>query len=196
MNGGVGLNKKKLSSQIFLYLCTPKTTTNKMPCSKCGTDGHNIRTCRWKPKKNKRDIKDCCVCYEQLETGNGIVATNCGHTYCASCFANWMRKSGTCAYCREEVCEAPKQFASDISDEAQEQIINHLLEDHSLINDVERDIREQIVRGIQERYGVNTVGVDSMIDVIDDIMENFEPYFIMSIVAHETTEIVSEHYEI
>lgn len=170
-----------------------------MPCSKCGTDGHNIRTCTWKtPKKTKRvyerlkrEIKDCCVCYEQLETGNGTVTTQCGHNYCAPCFAKWMRKSGSCAYCREDICEAPKQFQS-ISDEVQEQFIDHLLEDDSLVADVERDIREQIVRGIKERYGVNTDGVDSMIEVIDDIMENFEPYFIMSIVGHETTAIVSE----
>jgi hypothetical protein len=173
---------------------------NKMPCSNCGTEGHNIRTCRWKkPVKKtrvyerlKRDIKDCCVCYEQLETGNGTVTTPCGHNYCTPCFANWMRKSGTCAYCREEVCEAPKQFASDISDEVQEQIIDHLLEDDSLVADVVGDIQEQVVRGIQKKYGINTPGVDSMINVINDIMENFEPYFIMSIVAHETTAIVSE----
>jgi hypothetical protein len=105
-----------------------------------------------------------------------------------------MRKSASCAYCREEICEAPKQFQS-ISDEVQEQFIDHLLEDDSLVADVERDIREQIVRGIKERYGVNTDGVDSMIEVIDDIMENFEPYFIMSIVGHETIDVASEHYE-
>ena len=172
-----------------------------MPCSKCGTDGHNIRTCTWKkPVKKrvyerlKREIKDCCVCYEQLETGNGLVTTNCGHNYCTTCFVSWMRKSGNCAYCRKEICEAPKQFQS-ISDEVQEQFIDHLLEDDSLVADVERDIREQIVRGIKERYGVNTDGVDSMIEVIDDIMENFEPYFIMSIVGHETIDVATEHYE-
>ncbi len=179
-------------------------TITRMPCSKCGTDGHNIRTCTWKPKKNKRAfenrpmlkrfIKDCCVCYEQLETGNGTVTTHCGHNYCAPCFANWMRKSGSCAYCREDVCEAPKQFETDISDEVQEQFIDHLLEDDGLVGDVEKDIREQIVRGIQERYGINTPGVDSMIDAIDDIMKNFEPYFIMSIVGHETIDVVT-HYE-
>lgn len=166
-----------------------------MPCSKCGTHGHNIRTCTWKkPKKIKREIKDCCVCYEQLETGNGAVTTPCGHNYCTTCFVSWMRKSGNCAYCRKEICEAPKQFQS-ISDEVQEQFIDHLLEDDSLVADVERDIREQIVRGIKERYGVNTDGVDSMIEVIDDIMENFEPYFIMSIVGHETIDVATEHYE-
>ena len=171
-----------------------------MPCSKCGTDGHNIRTCTWKkPVKKtrvyerlKRDIKDCCVCYDQLETGNGSVTTHCGHNYCTNCFVAWMRKSANCAYCREEICEAPKQIETEISDELQEQIIDHLLENDSLVADVEEDIREQIVRGIYDRYGRNTPGVDSMIDAINDIMKNFEPYFIMSIVAHETTEIVSE----
>jgi hypothetical protein len=64
------------------------------------------------------------------------------------------------------------------------------------VADVVGDIQEQVVRGIYDRYGRNTHGVDSMIDAINDIMENFEPYFIMSIVAHETTAIVSEHYEI
>ena len=142
----------------------------------------------------KREIKDCCVCYEQLETGNGTITTPCDHNYCTTCFVTWMRKSASCAYCREEICEAPKQFQS-ISDEVQEQFIDHLLEDDSLVADVERDIREQIVRGIKERYGVNTDGVDSMIEVIDDIMENFEPYFIMSIVGHETIDVASEHYE-
>jgi hypothetical protein len=177
-----------------------------MPCSKCGTNGHNVRTCTWnnKPKKIKRvyegrpilkrEIKDCCVCYEQLETGNGTITTPCDHNYCTTCFVTWMRKSASCAYCREEICEAPKQFQS-ISDETQEQFVDHLLENDSLVADVEEDIREQIVRGIYDRYGRNTHGVDSMIDVINDIMENFEPYFIMSIVAHETIDVASEHYE-
>ena len=170
-------------------------TTNKMPCSKCGTDGHNRRTCTWKPKKNKKEIKDCCVCYEKLETGNGLVTTPCGHNYCTQCFANWMRNSGSCAYCREEVCEIPGRSQPNINEEARDQFIDQLLEDDSLINDVKGDIREQIVRGIYDRYGRKTTGVDSMIEAIDDIMINFEPYYILSIVAHGTFDITTEDNE-
>jgi hypothetical protein len=177
-----------------------------MPCSKCGTDGHNVRTCKWKKTKKtkkscesrpilKREIKDCCVCYEQLDSGNGSVKTPCGHNYCTNCFVTWMRKSGTCAYCREEICEVPSVKNQPINEEAESQIIDELLESDVLVTDFEKDIREQIVRGIYDRYGRNAAGVDSMVGAIDDIMNNFEPYFIMSIVAHETMYIVSEHYE-
>lgn len=177
-----------------------------MPCSKCGTDGHNVRTCKWKKpkKKNKlyerpilrREIKDCCVCYEQLETGNGTVTTPCGHNYCAPCFANWMRKSGTCAYCREEICEAPPVKNQPISDEVREQFIDELLKCERLTEEVGREIQVQIVRGIHERYGRNAPGVDSMIGAIEDIMKkDFNLEYIMSIIGYDAISIVSEHYE-
>ena len=123
-----------------------------MPCSKCGTTGHNARTCTWKPKKNKnkRDIKDCCVCYEELETGNGIVTTNCGHNYCASCFANWMRKSGSCAYCREEICEKP-QTQLLMTEEQEEQIIDELLINDEVAEAIVSDLKNQCMRVIKEK---------------------------------------------
>jgi hypothetical protein len=163
-----------------------------MPCSKCGTEGHNIRTCTWKPKKNKRDIKDCCVCYEQLETGNGLVTTPCGHNYCTHCFANWMRKSGTCAYCREEVCELPPVINHLISDDAQEHFIDGLLEGSELMAEIKQDIRKQIVDGIYNRHGIHSDDVDDMIDTIHDIMETFNPYYIMTMIGYDTMAIVSE----
>lgn len=164
-----------------------------MPCSKCGTEGHNIRTCRWKPKKKKdmkkKELKDCCVCYEEL--GSGLVTTPCGHNYCTPCFAKWMRKSGSCAYCREEVCEAPNRIET-ISDDVQEQFINELLEGLELVSEIKQEIRKQMVKGLYDRYGRNAEGVDDMIDTIHDIMETFNPYYIMTIIGYDTMAIVSE----
>ena len=176
-----------------------------MPCSKCGTDGHNIRTCTWKKPKTpkrvskrerERETEDCCVCYEQLGTAKGTVTTPCGHNYCAPCFANWMRKSGTCAYCREEICEAPPVKNQPISDDVREQFIDELLEGEMLTAEVGREIQLQIVRGIHERYGRNAPGVDSMIGAIEDTMEkDFNLGYIMSIIGYDAISIVSEHYE-
>ena len=181
-----------------------------MPCSKCGTDGHNIRTCIWKKHKTnvkttrvyyesrqrlKKEINDCCICYEQLETGNGTVTTPCGHNYCATCFANWMRKSGSCAYCRDEVCEAPPAKNQLISDEAREHFTEGLLECSELITEIRQDIRKQVVHGICDRYGRNADGVDDMVDTIEDIIETtFNPYYIMTIIGYDTMAIISEHY--
>ena len=177
-----------------------KTKTNKMPCSKCKIDGHNVRTCKWKkPKKTnklyespilKRNIKDCCVCYEQLETGNGTVTTPCGHNYCAPCFANWMRKSGTCAYCRENVCDPPRK-KQPISEEGQGQIIDELLDCDDLMIEIKFDIHKQIIAGIYERCGKRN-GIEQ---IIEDIMEkNFNPDYIMSIVGYDAIDIVSKYY--
>ena len=138
----------------------------------------------------KREIKDCCVCYEQLETGNGSVKTPCGHNYCAPCFANWMRKSGTCAYCREEVCEAPVRV-QPISEEGQGQIIDELLTGAELLAEIKRDIHRQIMDGIYKRFGKRT----GMEIILEDIMEkNFNPAYIMSIVGYDAIDIVSEYY--
>jgi len=106
-----------------------------------------------------------------------------------------MRKSGTCAYCREEICEVPSVKNQPINEEDESQIIDELFENDGLVTDIEKDIREQIVRGIYDRYGRNAAGVDSMVGAIDDIMNNFESYFILSIVAQETIWIVSDRYE-
>jgi hypothetical protein len=175
-----------------------------MPCSKCGTDGHNVRTCKWKKAKKlcesrpilKREIKDCCVCYEQLDSGNGSVKTPCGHNYCTNCFVTWMRKSGSCAYCRHDVCEVPSVKNQPISDEVREQFIDELLGGERLTTEVGREIQLQIVRGIHDRYGRNAPGVDSMIGAIDDIMEkDFNLGYIMSIVGYDAISIVTEHYQ-
>jgi hypothetical protein len=162
-----------------------------MPCKKCGVDGHNIRTCTQEKttnkNKNNRDNNDCCVCYEELETGNGRVTTPCGHNYCALCFVNWMRKSGRCAYCREEICDAPGKY-QPISEDVQERLISDLLEGEELTKEVVKDIRTQIVHGLWDRWGVIPNGIEQ---VIEDV---FDPVYIMSIVGYDVLSIVSEHY--
>jgi len=165
-----------------------------MPCSKCGTNGHNIRTCTWKPKKKndkkKKEPIDCCVCYEEL--GSGLVTTSCGHNYCAPCFAKWMRKSGSCAYCREEVCEAPNRIDT-ISDDVQEHFITELLEGPDLVSEIRQEIRKQMVKGVYDRYGRNAEGVDGIVDTVDYIIHWLDTSYITSIVGYDIMAIISEH---
>jgi len=92
-----------------------------MPCGNCGEWGHNRRTCDvdadaaviddiieyFKEEKDqylKEEKDECIVCYEAvIPGGNGSVKTKCGHTYCTGCFAEHMRRSSACGYCRGEV---------------------------------------------------------------------------------------------
>ena len=163
-----------------------------MPCKKCGVDGHNIRTCTQKKNKNKRDNNECCVCYEQLDSGNGTVTTKCGHDYCAPCFANWMRKSGNCAYCREEICKAHEKI-KHISEDVQERLISDLLEGEDLEKEIVRDIQTQIIHCIYDRCRIIPNGFEQIIK--DVMMEDFDPVYIMSIVGYDVLSIVSQHYD-
>lgn len=82
-----------------------------MPCGNCKLTGHNRRTCNKEdiyedPKITYDIIDQCIVCYEDvIQGGNGSVKTKCGHIYCVNCFAQHMRRSNNCGYCRQELTE-------------------------------------------------------------------------------------------
>ncbi len=49
-------------------------------------------------KIEKESIEECYICHDAIST----LITECGHQYCKKCIKKWLRRSGTCPYCREE----------------------------------------------------------------------------------------------
>lgn len=47
------------------------------------------------------DLRKCCQCQKSSE--QLVTASPCSHTFCASCYANWMDKYQNCPQCCEEV---------------------------------------------------------------------------------------------
>ena len=180
--------------------CTTIKQTNlklNMPCSRCGKDGHNIKTCsgrtpRTLPRQTKREVKDCCVCYEPLESGNGTVTTNCGHNYCAPCFASWMRKSGNCAYCRDEVCEKPQTFAR-FTEAQEEQILDECLINTELCGAIVADLKKQFVAGMRARNMLR--GYCHPKDIVD-ILDEISLVYSMSVVGHDVLDLIAMNYNL
>lgn len=60
------------------------------------------------PNEVEEDVcftkKECGICREQKDDIQMIV-TPCKHTFCHSCFFNWLKRSTTCALCRAPLSE-------------------------------------------------------------------------------------------
>ena len=61
----------------------------------------------WKKKTGDT----CAVCLEQLLPTANFTRLGCGHAFHASCFTEWVVKSGTskCPICRRDVCGHPQR---------------------------------------------------------------------------------------
>jgi hypothetical protein len=92
--------------------------------------------------------KECMVCYEEVL--NESVTIKCGHTYCVTCFVKHMRTQGTCAYCREEVCEPPTK--KSLAPDSRASIIDQWLDNSRDLNDL---IRGEFVRQMRENMANN-----------------------------------------
>lgn len=52
-------------------------------------------------RKKIENIEECYICQDAIST----LITECGHQYCKKCIKKWLRRSGTCPYCREELMD-------------------------------------------------------------------------------------------
>ena len=67
-----------------------------MPCSICGENGHNSRSCVSR--------KECPICFQKLCKKNYSI-TKCGHEFCTSCLVQSCNRNGKCPICREKISD-------------------------------------------------------------------------------------------
>ena len=61
---------------------------------------------------------DCCFCMEEVSRAESVT-TNCGHSFCGSCFANYRKR--TCPCCRQHVDRLTTYYAyRSVDDDKQE----------------------------------------------------------------------------
>ena len=164
-----------------------------MPCSKCGVNGHNKRTClenegivlasepvalepmALEPVVNEGvRVNDCFVCYENVNE-QGQVTTPCGHTYCIGCFIQHtqINKATNCGYCRTKL-ELPRK-PSRMSVSKRTEIINNCISDYDMYEAIYTDFYRQMRLAIQSHPTLsNTVGATEMCkEVLKDISLDF-----------------------
>lgn len=64
----------------------------------------------------------CAICTEEMQ---GVSILRCGHSMCASCFAQHSRVSHTCPFCRDEFAPKPKKQRERIPAEVRDAMANH-----------------------------------------------------------------------
>eukprot|EP00906_Rhabdomonas_costata_P031991 RCo045115 len=61
------------------------------------------------------DKQSCVVCLEAFRVGDTVRQLPCSHVFCDECILPWLRRHGTCPFCREEVKEVKKlDFLYDV----------------------------------------------------------------------------------
>lgn len=49
--------------------------------------------------------KECCICLQEYESGDGIVVTPCNHVFHKECCKEWLQLSRSCPICRRDIVE-------------------------------------------------------------------------------------------
>ena len=155
-----------------------------MPCSKCGGEGHNVKTCKGRRKPTPRcalptfDKQECIICLETIGTGSST--TVCGHRFCTQCLVKHLRISNKCPYCRTVLCEPVKKIS-------EQTIIGGCLANEELRHYLLANLKSQIVAGMQ-KYGV--CGIE---DILDIISKEVDLEHSITVVAEDVLHMVATY---
>lgn len=88
----------------------------------------------------QKEIVDCCICMETINSAVNNCITPCGHTFCFQCLAKALAQNNTCPCCRAVLMEQPENEDDDgewtiISDEEDDE------EDHGFGNEAMTSFR-------------------------------------------------------
>lgn len=157
-----------------------------MPCSKCGIDGHNKRTCvSLKPVTN-----DCFVCYENVSE-LGQVTTPCGHTYCISCFVQHtqINNADTCGYCRTKL-ELPRKPSVALSEIKRREIINNCISNYDIYVTIYTDLYRQMRTAIDSHPTLATSG--RMTEICKEVLKEVSLDFGLCVIGMKVADAVIE----
>lgn len=54
-------------------------------------------------RKRVADVKECCICLDELTDYKNRVVTNCSHVFCTTCLLIHFREKNECPMCRERL---------------------------------------------------------------------------------------------
>ena len=61
----------------------------------------------------QREIKECCICMDDINASTNNCVTPCGHAFCFNCLAKSLEQNNTCPYCRAKLMEEPEEDDED-----------------------------------------------------------------------------------
>ena len=89
--------------------------------------------------EKKKEIVECCICYDPISTEKNNCVTECGHQFCFKCLATSMMTNGcTCPCCRSPLVE----MSSDDDEDDDEDLDDDDDMSFDTENEVECDIEE------------------------------------------------------
>lgn len=68
-----------------------------------------------------REEKECCICYEVIDSDKNNCTTPCGHTFCFICIAKSMKVRNTCPCCRQPFYEVSSSIPMVVEDDDNEE---------------------------------------------------------------------------
>lgn len=73
-------------------------------CFTCNNQS-DCGTCKQENKERERinNVKECCICMEELSDIKNKVITNCGHVFCLTCILTSYNNKNSCPVCRTEL---------------------------------------------------------------------------------------------
>lgn len=158
-----------------------------MPCTKCGVNGHNKRTCV--PKPTALSVDDCFVCYENVRL-RGQVKTPCGHIYCIDCFVQHtqINKSNNCGYCRSAI-DIPRK-PSGISVAKRTEIINKCISDYEMYETIYTDFYRQMRIAIHSHPTLTNS--DGATEVCKEVLKDISLDFGLWMIGMKVTDAIMD----
>ena len=139
---------------------------------------------------------ECIICYETVD--NEKVGIKCGHTYCVGCFVKHMRLNNECAYCRTELCEAPRNKRR-IDTDTRSQIIEQAL----YCNDMHETLKSDFIRQMRDSITKQIVSDNPKIlrsatlstEICAMAVMSVDMTFASWVVGLRTSQYISDWYE-
>jgi hypothetical protein len=54
-------------------------------------------------RKRVAEVKECCICFDELSDYKNRVVTSCSHVFCTTCLLIHFREKNECPMCREKL---------------------------------------------------------------------------------------------
>ena len=93
-------------------------------------------------KINYTDDDMCPICYEDFNSGNGVVL-HCKHSFHLSCITKWLSTETTCPYCRTEITIKVPYSVDEVIDDVL-RMANKILADIGIAQNIRKNAGNSI----------------------------------------------------